>query len=68
MTMIIFGMTLTGLQYRDQKFDDILEDPQSKHKNFLANKSVKHDCSMGENADSFHIQGSCRPRALMATS
>lgn len=66
-TKLMFELTLTKSQYRDKNFDDMLTDPQSKHENALAKELVKHNESQTHSLMIFVIQGSCKPRALMAT-
>lgn len=67
-TKLMFELTLTKSQYRDKIFDETLTDPQSKHENALAKEFVKHNESQTHSLMIFVIQGSCKPRALMATS
>ena len=59
---------ITVLLYRDRNFDEMLTDSQSKHENALAKEFVKHNKSQMHSLMIFVIQGSCKPRALMATS
>lgn len=67
-TKLMFELTLTKSQYRDKNSDEMLTDPQSKHDNALAKEFVKHNESQMHSLMIFVIQGSCKPRALMATA
>lgn len=67
-TKLMFELTLTKSQYRDRNFDEMLTGPQFKHEHALAKGSVKHNESQIHSLMIFVIQGSCKPRALMATS
>ena len=42
-TNLMFEVTLTKSQYRDEMFDEMLTDPRSKHENAFAKGCAKHN-------------------------